>query len=178
MCGVPGAGKDTWIENNIYKINGTINVVSRDKIRFSLLEDLMELGIQRDNLFSSNKLYFSKEKEVFKKFIEEISDSLKCYDITIANATHLNEASRSKLFRNISKELSSDIDITAIVIKANLKTCLQHNKLRTGLSFVPEDQIKNMYSKFTMPTFEEGFDHILVYEKDENGKVKYSFKEK
>ena len=60
MCGVPGAGKDTWIENNIYKINGTVNVVSRDKIRFSLLEDLMELGIQRDNLFSNNKLYFSK----------------------------------------------------------------------------------------------------------------------
>ena len=45
MCGVPGAGKDTWIENNIYKINGTVNVISRDKIRFSLLEDLMELGI-------------------------------------------------------------------------------------------------------------------------------------
>lgn len=178
MCGVPGAGKDTWIENNIYKINGTVNVVSRDKIRFSLLEDLMELGIQRDNLFSSNKLYFSKEKEVFKKFIEEISDSLKCYDITIANATHLNEASRSKLFRNISKELSSDINVTAMVIKTDLKTCLEHNRLRTGLSFVPEEQIKNMYSRFTIPILEEGFNDIIIYEKDKNNKIKYSFKEK
>ena len=134
MCGVPGAGKDTWIENNIYKINGTVNIVSRDKIRFSLLEDLMELGIQRDNLFSNNKLYFSKE-------------------------------------------LSSDINVTAMVIKTDLKTCLEHNRLRAGLSFVPEEQIKNMYSRFTMPALEEGFDDIIIYEKDKNNKIKYSFKE-
>ena len=39
MVGAPGAGKSTFIKNNKDKLCGSVNIVSRDEIRFSLLKD-------------------------------------------------------------------------------------------------------------------------------------------
>ena len=47
--------------------------------------------------------YFSKEKEVFKEFCKQIDIALQSYDNVIADATHLNFASRNKTLRNIRR---------------------------------------------------------------------------
>lgn len=160
MVGCPGSGKNYWIDNHKYNLNGSVKIVSRDEIRFSML--------------SEDDSYFAKEKEVYKKYVNEICDGVKNYDITIANATHLNEGSRSKLFRSIAGVAHpQNTEIIAMVIKNDLNTCLKQNAYRKDREFVPEDSIRNMYSSLTIPAIEEGFDKIYIYKGKENNKSKY-----
>lgn len=159
MVGVPGSGKDYWIDKHISSFNGNVKVISRDKIRLSILKD--------------GEDYFSHEKEVYSKYIEEICNSLIEYDVVIANATHLNEKSRSKLLHAISAAVYfAEAEINAMMIKTSLHSCIEHNSLRIGRAYVPESQIKAMYSSLTTPNLNEGFDNIYIYT-TEKGIPKY-----
>ena len=156
-CGVPGSGKSTWVQKHKSFFAEKSLVISRDEIRFSLLQ-------KGDD-------YFSKEKEVWNEYITKAKKSLKENTDTILDATHLNEKSRGKILRALGNSLK-DVEINIIVINSGLKRALEQNNLRTGLSLVPSDQIKRMYSSMTIPTIEEGFDNIYIYE-EKDGKVKY-----
>lgn len=79
LTGAPGSGKTTWVNNQIKEKGGYH--VSRDKIRFSLLEEDEE--------------YFNKEGEVVDIFINSIQElidkkNLKENNIYV-DATHLTE---------------------------------------------------------------------------------------
>ena len=157
LCGIAGSGKSTWINNHLAAFKGYTKVVSRDDIRFMMVNEDEE--------------YFSREKQVFKKFIEELKDGLENCDNVIADATHLNLASRTKLLRNLTSSLK-DANVYAIVINTPVKTCLKQNATRRGRRFVPEDQIMAMEKRLTIPTFEEGFDKIFIYNpKDKTYKI-------
>ena len=54
LSGVPGCGKSTWARNMMKK-DENIDIISRDKIRFSMVNE--ENG------------YFSREDEVFNKYV-------------------------------------------------------------------------------------------------------------
>ena len=157
LCGIAGSGKSTWINNHLAAFKGYTKVVSRDDIRFMMVNEDEE--------------YFSREKQVFKKFIEELKDGLENCDNIIADTTHLNLASRTKLLRNLTSSLK-DANVYAIVINTPVKTCLKQNATRRGRRFVPEDQIMAMEKRLTIPTFEEGFDKIFIYNpKDKTYKI-------
>lgn len=154
MCGLPGSGKSTFIANNLLPLAGPVSaVISRDKIRFELLKDDDE--------------YFSKEKEVWRKFISDIKLALNDdkLDNVIVDATHLNEASRTKLLRAIGEDTKKAY-VNAICLKVNLDECLRRNSLRTGRALVPEFTIINMEKNFTIPTVEEGFDSVTIINND------------
>ena len=76
MVGIPGSGKSTFLKNHNIFFNEPYKIISRDEIRYSIISDEDE--------------YFSKENEVFKKFIEEIKNSLLINEETYADATHIN----------------------------------------------------------------------------------------
>ena len=59
MCGVPGSGKSTYLKVHEPWFNESHVIVSRDEIRFSLLQEGEE--------------YFSHEKEVWNIFVNKIS---------------------------------------------------------------------------------------------------------
>ena len=145
MVGVPGSGKSTWILNHQAKFKRPYKVVSRDQIRFSLVGEDEE--------------YFSKEKEVFEKFVEAIKEGLDSDLDVYADATHLNEASRSKLLRALGTSLKG-VKVEAIVIRPPFNTIIEQNAQRSGREFVPLSVIRRMNYQFTMPTEEEGFDRI------------------
>lgn len=148
LCGIPGSGKSTWIKNHLASFSGYTKVVSRDDIRFSIVKEDEE--------------YFSHETEVYNKFIEEIKDGIEHCDTTIADATHINVASRSKLLRSLGDSIKN-IKIMAVVIKPSLDVALAQNAQREGRKLVPRGQVRRMYYQFTKPTLEEGFDEIWTY---------------
>lgn len=98
MVGAPASGKSSYANNFAESSDKPIKVVSRDAIRFSLLDD--------------GAPYFSKEKAVFSKFIKEINEGLDKGDV-IADATHINEVSRMKV---ISKVDLSKCKVSCIVL--------------------------------------------------------------
>ena len=151
MVGPSGSGKSTWIQKHKDSFKGKVIVVSRDVIRFSIV--------------SEDEDYFSKEKEVFREFIDQIKNSLEDNDVVIADATHITTGSRTKLFRALGNSIK-DVKVIAIVIKPTLNECLDHNENRIGRSFVPRSQIRRMWYQFTIPTLDEGFDEIWKYTGD------------
>ena len=85
--------------------------------------------------------------------------------------------SRNKLLRALDSSLK-DVEINAIVFKNDLDTIKAQNEERKGTrAYVPVEQIKRMYTQLTVPTFEEGFDKIYVYNPYKEG-VKYTIFEK
>ena len=163
MCGNAGCGKSTWIKNNLHTFEGYTSVVSRDEIRFLLVPE--------------GEDYFSKETEVYAKFIKDIQFGLEYADNVIVDATHINEGSRGKLLRRIGPALKN-VEVIAVVIKVPLKVSLDQNEKRKGSrAYVPRSTIRRMYHQFTIPTFEEGFDKIYVYNPYKEG-AKYTIFEK
>jgi len=157
MVGVPGSGKSTtakWLKKEYEEAGTKVCYVSRDEIRFRLIE-----GISQAN-------YFSKEKEVYNEFITEIKDGLKNADVVIADATHFCTNSRTKLLRSLGASLK-DTYVIAYVLGLSLETILAQNDQRVGVTHVPAETIKKMYADFTIPTEEEGFDRILIARKGE-----------
>ena len=151
MMGAPGAGKSTFIKNSMTECI----VVSRDKIRFSMVKE--------------NEPYFSKEKEVYKEFVRLINEHLSRNRDVIADATHLNAASRNKLINCIT---APNVNIHVVWIKTTLETCLIQNELRKGSrAYVPPSVITKMYQSIERPQFEEGISSIYIIEENKQPSV-------
>ena len=154
MCGLPGIGKSTWIKN--FKADNKI-VISRDEIRFSMLE--------------KDEDYFSREPDVFNEFIRQIRKALingKNENIFI-DATHLNRASRRKLLNSIGQNLLTENHIIAVSFPNDLDKALKQNELRKGQgrSYVPRGVIRRMHEQFQCPDVSEGFDTIMEVDLNE-----------
>lgn len=163
LVGAPGSGKSTWAATHISSMPAPAFYVSRDEVRFSLV--------------SEGDSYFSKEKEVYRKFISLIKDGLQNYDITVADATHLNVASRAKLLRALGTSLQG-VEVSAIVIQNSLADTLAQNRNRLKTrSFVSEDRVRVMFNSMTIPSFEEGFDKVYIYNAKNEG-AKYTILER
>lgn len=151
MCGAPGSGKSTYLRNHL-KSTTKVKIVSRDIVRFSLIKP--------------GEPYFSKEKEVYKVFWNEISKGLsEGYDV-FADQTSLTPKSRKYLIDNVT----GYNHINALWINTPLSVCLERNENRTGREYVPPERIVDMYNSFSAPSFKEGFYRIY---KVENDKIMY-----
>ena len=145
LCGLPASGKSTFAWN--FTKSNDIRYVSRDEIRFSMVKE--------------NEEYFSHEKEVFRKFVGIIAQTLVDGFDVIADATHLNPPSRNKLINAIDA-ITRDYTITYIFIDTSLEVCLARNAKRTGRAKVPEETLKQMWDAVVRPTFVERQDDTRV----------------
>lgn len=145
LCGIPGSGKSTWCEKAVKK-PGAVRV-SRDVIRFAMLED--------------DEDYFAHEDDVFREFIRIINEHLWNDDVTdvFVDATHLNENSRNKLLRNIDLK---NVSLNAINFIVDLDLAWQRNKLREGRSVVPFTVIRNMFNSYRPARKGEKYDYDKV----------------
>lgn len=155
MCGVPGAGKSTFLKNKIKSNKGVI--ISRDEIRFSLVKP--------------NESYFSKEKEVIKIFWNEINKELASGNTVFVDQTSLTRKSRKWLLEHIIIDSCNHINL--IWVDESLETCLKRNEQRKGTrSYVPRESIVNMHNSFEEPSLDEGFYRIFKYNST-NDKITY-----
>lgn len=143
MMGIPGSGKSTWIKDHLLPCQAH---VSRDKIRFALVDEGEE--------------YFSRETEVFNSFVEQINTFLSNGCDVYADATHISRASRNKLLSRIN---SHPEEVNLIWINGGLTTALLQNENRKDTrSYVPKSVIRRMHNQIEAPDFEEGFN--IIYE--------------
>jgi predicted kinase len=152
--GVPGSGKSTWVKNKLMRDGGIW--ISRDEIRFSLLED--------------NEDYFAHEDEVIRLWTEKIHNAIKDPEVwnVLIDATHLNDKSRKNIIDNLPE---GDYVIVITIFDVPLETCYARNNLRAGRSKVPQTAICNMYQSYRFPDkATENFDHIFIV--NENGDIK------
>lgn len=151
VCGVPASGKTTFLKTHLKpKSHNPSIIVSRDKIRFSLVKE--------------GEPYFSKEKEVYRLFWGYINSSLAQGHDVFADQTSLTPKSRKYLLDHVT----GYEHVNAIWIKTDINTCIERNSHRTGREHVPPRTIINMWDSFTIPSFDEGFYRIFKYE---NGKL-------
>ena len=140
----PASGKSSYANNFTESSGKPIKVVSRDAIRFSLLDD--------------GAPYFSKEKAVFSKFIKEINEGLDKGDV-IADATHINEVSRMKVIKKIDL---SKCKVSCIVLLTDELTAIKRNHLREGRARVPDKVIRENYARFTHPKTDKFHYHNII----------------
>lgn len=151
MIGAPGSGKTTWAKRQLR--SDSDGYVSRDEIRFSLLED--------------GEDYFSHEGEVFDTFVDRIATYLKdnngLYRV-FADASHLNYKSRKKLLNALeAKGVDLDnIDINCIWMYTSLDTCLKRNAEREGRARVPEATIIEMFKSQREPEPDENVKRVYI----------------
>ena len=122
--------------------------VSRDAIRFAMVAE--------------DEPYFSKEDEVFDKFVKTIDLHLAANQTVYADATHLNYGSRMKLLNALSVKPDA---IEIIYMKTPLKVCLERNATRKGTrAFVPEDVLEKMHRGIKMPKWREGeYEYAMIW---------------
>ena len=140
LSGPAASGKSTF-SNFLIKGEHDFKIVSRDAIRFSLVNEDEE--------------YFSKEKEVFKIYIHEIQQAIdNDVNLIVADATHINEVSRNKLLDNLNLK---DYNIIPINFKAPLNVCLERNEARFGRAKVPRSAIRRQFYSFSPATHNEKY---------------------
>ena len=156
FCGIPGSGKSTEARRMAESLAArglTIEYISRDELRFSMISDESE--------------YFSKEKEVFSKFVEKMTNSLNKNDCTIIDATHISKVSRTKILRRV--EDPTNVRLLVLYLTTPIDVCMRQNDLRAGKERVPHEVIEKMAKQFEDPTEKEfagfDFDSVEVWEK-------------
>ena len=155
MVGIPGSGK-TWYAKNKLMRGPEWRYVSRDEVRFSLVP--------------ANEEYFSKEKEVFNQFVNTIRAAFEEDEVinVIADATHLNEASRNK----IRRIFSNNYNIIPVVVTCDLATAIERNNNREGRARVPATVICRMYHQFQDPDLDaHEYIGVLRISNDKNVEV-------
>ena len=159
MCGPAGCGKSTYTKVHAQEDDV---VISRDAIRFSLLEDGDD--------------YFSKEGIVFIEFVREVAKALTEEETqnVWADATHLTEKSRRKFFShldyylNVEFEQSPEFEVIAVNLETTLSTCKARNAQRLGRARVPENVIERQFNAFVPATKEERYiDKVLTIKEAE-----------
>lgn len=142
LVGLPGSGK-SYIAQELMEKDTNIQLFSSDKLREELWGDE---SIQGDN----NKLF----AELHNRIKECLASGNDCiYDATnISRKRRIAFLNQIKQYKNVEK--------VCILALTSIERCIKNNSLRERK--VPEDVIRNMYLKFDVPSYTEGWDKIIV----------------
>lgn len=144
ISGIPGSGKSTFLKKYATGKPSAL-IISRDKIRFSLLQD--------------EDPYFKYESIVENMFYTGITNALKLgYDV-FADQSSISPQARKKLINRVA----GYTEINIVYVDTPIEECIRRDSKREGRAHVGEAVIRDMAKKFTKPNFNEGFNKIYQY---------------
>lgn len=140
--GLPASGKSTYfnsLEDFIY--------ISSDDIRE---KDFGDIATQDHN------------SEVFALMLSRTIENLKNGHNVYYDACNINRKRRIHLINSICQRMrGTEVEIEAIVFSTPYEFCLENNRSRERK--IPEYVIKKMYMSFQVPSVDEGFDSVKLY---------------
>ena len=136
MCGIPGSGKSTWIKDNeLYD-----HSISRDQLR------IQYYGISYDS-YGFESMPEVSEKFIYEKYMEMVEVRMRNGSFLVLDNTHLKMHSINSI-----KQLAEcyGYNIFIKIMNTPLHECLNRNKSRERIKFVPEEVIVKMNSDFKL----------------------------
>ena len=138
VCGLPGAGKDTWLENN----RSELPVVSLDEIRRTLkIEPTANQGV-----------VIQQAKEQCREYLRERIDFA-------VSATNVTRQIR-QLWIDVGADYGARIEIA--YVEPELQKIYDQNKSRSGVAAVPESVIDRLIGKLDPPTLAECHELVIA----------------
>ena len=130
MVGLPGSGKNTWVEKN-----WSSNVIELDVIR------------KKFKIKPTDKDAQGYVANIAK---EELRESLRKKEDILWNATNITEQQRNSI---INLALQYDAKIRIVYIDCPIEKVIQQNKQREAQ--IPTESIKKLFNKLEMPNTKE-----------------------
>lgn len=139
MCGVPGSGKSTYIENNL----ADSFVVSRDDCLMSLEPEL-----------SYSEAWSKVDQKEVDKLVQKQFKEAKQHDNVVVDMTHMSKKSRRRSLSHFGKEYRKE----CVLILQSLPDVYLTNKERCG-KIIEKEVVDRMVKSFYPPMLDE-FDDI------------------
>ena len=148
MCGMPGSGKSTYIEEHLMKRHKSIVIISRDIIRH-------ELGFTKS---SDEKavLNFHEERTVTEHERNKIAECCERGDVFVIDDTNTIPKYRKSLIRFLKEH---GCKIVAVNITCDLNICIAN---RNGQ--IPPDNMRKMYNQLKYISKDEGVDSVIWHD--------------
>lgn len=153
MVGVPGSGKTT-IATRINH-SGNYHVLSSDDYRKKICGD--------ENCQTNNEAVFKALYSDAEKFIEDEEN-------VIIDATNISVKDRARVFSSIHN--SDKCMKVAFFVNTPIERCIENDGNRDRV--VGEAVIKRFVSRFEFPQKFEGFDKVIVYNREPFSRNDYS----
>jgi predicted kinase len=154
MCGLPGTGKSTWIQNfrelnNLYGPTLNIQIISTDNIIESIAS---QHNLTYNEIFGDITYSFA-EKMMYK--IADLTFKSNEYDVVIWDQTNLTVGTRAKKLKLVPTEYKK------IAVYFSIPETWEERLNRPGKT-IPKNVIDNMKKNLQIPELSEGFDKIML----------------
>jgi predicted kinase len=153
--GLPGSGKTTWALAEVSsRPNGSITRINKDDLRA---------------MMHGGRHSKTNERLVLAARDNIVLTALEAGMHVISDDTNLNPLHEERL-RYLAETLGVDFVVKSFT-DVPLSLCLERNRLRQDKDPVPERVIRNMYSKWIVPTivrpsYDETLPHCLIVDLD------------
>lgn len=152
MCGIPCAGKSTYIRR------GTENSDYFDEyVILSTDNYIEEYAASVGKTY--NEVFDESIKDATTKMYQDLDLAIQRGKSIIWDQTNLSKKSR----RQKLKKIPDTYNKTAVILPITLEEAFVRNSQRAN-KFVPRSVIHRMYHQFEMPTEDEGFDVIMTHD--------------
>lgn len=152
MCGIPCAGKSSYIRRGIE------NTDVFDEYVILSTDDYIE-QIAQENNSTYNEVFDDVFSEANSKMYQDLDLAIQRGKSIIWDQTNISRKSRMKKLKKIPGEYTK----TAVVLPITLEEAIIRNSQRAN-KFIPRSVIHRMYHQFEMPTEDEGFDVIMTHD--------------